>query len=65
MIMRGNHINREVTKNMRPLELTPWETSECLMKLIENDATTPRLSKLKEDVQRNALKHDILLGFYP
>lgn len=65
MKMRQKSINREVTKNMRPLELTPWETVQEFLKQIENDTTTPRLSKLKDDMRRNALDHDIMLGFFP
>lgn len=65
MKMQGKRVNQEVTNNMRPLELTPFETCQAYLHLTESEAASPRVQQLRDDLRRMCLDHDIILGLFP
>lgn len=58
-------LSKELRSNLRPLDLTPFETVERYLSLTHSNFADPEMQKLRKEMRENALNHDISLGFFP
>lgn len=58
-------LSKEQRSNIRPLDLTPFKIVQQYFIFTEYQATSPKEQALRDQIRKNALDHDILLGFFP